>query len=179
MIEIFDDFLASKDANALENIVSSHNFPWYATQTLSDKSEKMSLPLFSKHTNPIQFTHQLYDGKNVTSPLFEEVMSFFKDLPECKNSFLLRAKFNITVPHKEKQIHTPHVDSMNDKCVSYLYYVNDSDGPTRMYMNWWNTKKIQPQKGRLIRFPSAIIHSGNVPYNNSKRIVLNLMFEYK
>jgi hypothetical protein len=70
MIEIFDDFLASKDANALENIVSSHNFPWYATQTLSDKSEKMSLPLFSKHTNPIQFTHQLYDGKNVTSPFY-------------------------------------------------------------------------------------------------------------
>lgn len=175
MIEVFDDFITEANANALEKIVLDANFPWYANTTLSGNG-KMLLPIYAKHSNPVQFTHMLYDGKDITSPLFGDVMSFFKELPECRTSRLIRAKFNTNLPYKQKEIHAPHLDNPGNNFISYLYYVNDSDGPTRMYLDWWKTKKIHPKKGRLVRFPSNTIHSGNVPHKYQRRVVLNLMF---
>ena len=77
----------------------------------------------------------------------------------------------------------------NSKSITYLYYINDSDGPTIIYNKrgqkydtpkppwWWKKTKVLPKQGRLVRFHSDSVHSGNVPYKYDSRTVLNLIFE--
>ena len=71
----------------------------------------------------------------------------------------------------------PHIDDHTSKgSVSYIYYVHDSDGPTRIYENWWRTIKVNPKQGRLLRFASDTRHSGNIPYKFETSTVINFVW---
>ena len=70
-----------------------------------------------------------------------------------------------------------HTDSSNPESVTYLYYVNDSDGPTTLYNSNEEKIIIHPKQGKMVRFPSNTRHSANVPFNYETRIVLNMVFD--
>ena len=62
-------------------------------------------------------------------------------------------------------------ETMENRALTYLWYLNDVDegGETEFY----NGKKIQPQQGKLLLFPSfwTHAHKANVPLSNNKYII--------
>jgi hypothetical protein len=88
----------------------------------------------------------------------------------------------------------PHVDGMVEKDGIYnsvgkktlLYYVNDSDGDTVLYNEYFTgepvgkvtvQQTVSPKKGRAIIFDSNQIHSGTCPAINDIRMVINCVFD--
>ena len=57
-----------------------------------------------------------------------------------------------------------------------VYYVHDTDAPTRLYRNGKVFKEIQPKKGRVLIFPGNIEHSSSSPTKTNRRMVLNFNF---
>ena len=69
----------------------------------------------------------------------------------------------------------PHIDHQY-KHYTMLYYVNDSDGPTRFFSNEKIIKEVEPKKGRVVIFPGHIKHSSASPIRTSRRMILNFNF---
>lgn len=180
MIEILDDFIPIESQNIIERIVESTDFKWICVDTVNYPKEYNS----SYKPNKKQFEHHLVKNHQVVSKYFKPIFDNLL-LPEFEKYKILRAKVNLNVPGKRKKFITPHTDSFVSGSKSIIYYINDSDGETIIYNNrfssnsspkfWWNKTKIKPQKGRIIKFPSNILHSGNVPYNFSTRLVINIV----
>ena len=131
----------------------------------------------------------IVDGES-TSEFAYDIIKCFEFLPEFKTHKVLRAKLNMNFPYKKENMELPHIDSANPNHISYLYYVNESDGPTLFYpygsvlpyfYNETNENKasVDFKQGRLVRFPSNLLHSSSLPHKYENRVVLNLMFEPK
>jgi hypothetical protein len=68
-----------------------------------------------------------------------------------------------------------------------LYYVRDSDGPTRFFNKWGTdpnsnedlieTGRVDPKKGRAILFNSNIMHSSTCPQEHENRCSINYIFK--
>ena len=184
MIEILDDFIPIHYQNHIKNMVD--NMPFFMGDTTRWKE-------FGGRMK--QFTHVLYQdptyGDDASESTYcNQFIELFKELPEFKTHRLHRAKLNITLPYKKRYVLAQHTDMHNPEGITILYYINDSDGPTIIYNKrgekydtpkpppwWWKKTKVLPKQGRLVRFPSNTIHSGNVPYKYDSRIVLNLIFK--
>ena len=178
-VQILDNFIPKQNQLILENLIDSEKFYWFYNSTTIHKDSKNTF--LGRRKSDHQFTHLLYihqppNDAVITSRYYEQVAQCFP-LPEFKTHRLGKIKANLTVPGKRKDVQEPHRDSKYEGAVTYLYYVNDSDGDTRIYHNWMNTQRIKPKKGRLVRFPSNTKHSGNVPFNYQRRIVLNIVFQ--
>ena len=130
----------------------------------------------------------LSKNKNFHLAIPKNILKCFEFLPEFKTHKILRAKLNMNFPYKKENMELPHVDFDDPSYVSYLYYVNESDGPTLFYpygsvlpyfYNQTNENKtsVDFKQGRLVRFPSNLLHSSSLPYKYDSRVVLNLMFE--
>lgn len=171
------------NSNIIKSMLCGDNtyFPWYYNETTIGNHYK------DKH----QWTHGLCRDGEITSPYYEQIKLHISPfIPEYLTHKLLRCKVNLNTPYKRKEAILRHIDenqktlnssyigkdSNIENAVSYVYYVNDSDGPTRIFKNWWKTLKIHPKQGRLVRFPSTTSHSGNVPYKFESRIVINFVF---
>jgi len=88
-------------------------------------------------------------------------------------------KANLLFPMFEDEIqcHPLHTDREEAESKSMIYYVNDSDGPTRFFDEHGNIiKTVYPKKGTAVLFPSNTIHASSCPINSSKRIVINYVF---
>ena len=121
------------------------------------------------------------------------IINQFNFLSEFKTHKLKRAKLNLNVSQKKRSALLPHVDNEDERSISLVYYVIDSDGPTVLWPNQFLNdirfdvrdvlkdslfarKRIHPKQGRMVKFPSNMIHSANIPHNFNKRIVLNMVF---
>ena len=64
-----------------------------------------------------------------------------------------------------------------------VYYVNDSDGDTVLFNEFYNTKsvsinrRIAPKKGRAVIFDSNRFHASSNPINTPTRFVINFTFK--
>jgi|MDTC01.1.fsa_nt_gb hypothetical protein len=94
--------------------------------------------------------------------------------------FLLRIKNNCTLKDSTyiEKYHPPHVDADDPAMYTCAYYVNDSDGPLRMFDEEGNvTHTIEPKKGRCVVFKSNTKHAGTPPVNTPYRIMSNIIFK--
>ena len=161
------NLLTNMQVLSLEKLVSEQTFPWYyCSTTLGNGAKK----------DKGQFVHNLYgEGKYEWNGRL--ILQFFEGkLPEFKTHNLIRAKINLTTPYKNRNEY-PHTDLETPNSISYLYYFHDSDGPTFFYPNPWKKIKVHPKRGKLVRFPSNLKHSGNNPTKYEKRIVMSLVFD--
>ena len=172
-ISVRDDSV--RNHHMIREMVEDISFPWYFNRTSIDQKDEVN------HQNKYQFTHSMIQDGEVTANLImpsrnSEILRCFDEIPEFNNMRLVRAKFNLTVPYKQRTMPLPHRDYTNPRAVSYLYYVNTSDGQTTFYINRWKRIKVEPKQGRIVRFPGNLRHGSGLPYEYDRRIVFNLLF---
>jgi len=187
--KIIDDYIPKIDQERILGILTnecvSTGFLWnYNDHTIYDhKTTKNDKPQMIH-----SFCHDYsYEGNHNIFQFIKGVLSF----PEWDTHQLLRCKFNLNLPLHNRRIITPHIDvtdwvSDTTDGVVYLYYVNDSDGDTRIYPKM-NKKgdfkyqkyfpvRVKPKKGRILRMSLNTWHSSDVPRKYNKRIVGNFVF---
>ena len=180
IVEIFDNKISEETQLYLKNNICDGLFPWYYIP--------FTIRNTFKENDKYQMVHILIMDGKVESEFAHDILKCFEFLPEFKTHKILRAKLNMNFPYKKENMELPHVDFDDPSYVSYLYYVNESDGPTLFYpygsvlpyfYNQTNENKtsVDFKQGRLVRFPSNLLHSSSLPYKYDSRVVLNLMFE--
>jgi hypothetical protein len=191
MIKIIDDLLPLSYSNGIEQ--DSLNYIQYFWNEKTVENMEFDDPKiydFGQLTCP--FFHSDYPNfKFADYFLFLRPMSLIiqDKLPEIEIKKYLRVKFNML--HKvdtkyEKMYNTPHPDdSETDTSFSMVYYVNDSDGDTVLFNEFYDKnnvsqplticKRIQPKKNRLVIFDSKRYHASSNPILNKNRTVLNFV----
>ena len=166
MIRIIDDAIPLPHQEMLKRIVTDPMLPWYYNENTIE----------SQKDDKFQYTHNIYRNGKAFRPDTEDLLQLFTSaVPELRTHGLERAKFNMNHPWKKRDDQLPHTDSHLKGALSFFYFCIDSDGPTRLYHNWWRTQKIHPKQGRLVAIPANMLHSSNVPYKYQRRIVLNFV----
>ena len=180
VVEMFDNKISEETQLYLKNNICDGLFPWYYIP--------FTIRNTFKENDKYQMVHILIEDGEVKSQFAHDILKCFEFLSEFKTHKILRAKLNMNFPYKKENMELPHVDFDDPSYVSYLYYVNESDGPTLFYpygsvlpyfYNQINENKtsVDFKQGRLVRFPSNLLHSSSMPYKYDSRVVLNLMFE--
>lgn len=206
IIEI-QDLIPKKLSNHLRSSVMDCSFPWYFVR-------EISAPYKAWRTNELNnsscevgeysvsgFVHELYSKGKVKSEYYKEFVPILYLLEEAASieiESLIEFRLNLftrntnTVPH-----HIPHIDiSADGKIMSALYYVNNSDGDTRFfteffdpdikrYINGYSPSDFHiqttsaPEQGKVILFDSRRYHASSYPEKTPERIVLNMVFKIK
>lgn len=181
MIKVIDNLVPKSLADQLEEGFTHDDTEWnlqkgcggdYGVQFTGDQ---------------IKDTHQMYHSlvsddqpKSTLTSLSLCVMFFLDEKFGIFPKELSRVKANLLFPLIDGQgtYHPPHRDKEFDNYMSLVYYVNDSDGPTRFFdMNGNVIQEVLPKKGRAVLFPSTFIHASSCPTNFDKRIVINYVFQ--
>jgi len=155
-------------------------------------------------TNGPQYTFSAQDMENyhlwslpLTLGLLKiNLSTSIKHIIRIKANFQTRApkiskdKFNF--PHCD--LDQSHKDVFGPFASTAILYLNDCDGDTYFfkenayeisdksipYEDWLNSltilKQISPKQGRLVIFPSGMVHAGSHPIENDYRMVVNFNF---
>jgi hypothetical protein len=189
-IRVYDDLISKEQQDEIESLHTGPYFGWYLANTPGhytvDPLESGSL---KNHNIAVKdnvlLTHDFIIGGQIVSGYFDIIEKLFKNFVKSTNIKIegfYRIKSNLqlksSTPNTEF-CNTPHVDSWNDHTV-VIYYVNDSDGDTRIFDNvngeYKPIKIIEPKRGRFILFNGKYYHAGAHPDNHDKRIVINFNF---
>ena len=201
MIEIFNNFISPKQQAMVFDFVSSSAFPYrfqdvhneiagvaqkryYTNKPVSDSiSDSYSNTIYA---NPKQLTHHLFmkDEKKQKSPHYPVLIPFLESIYSVVGDFeLLRAKINVTMPDPRFEAHTsqvPHIDLKYEDGtelphVVFLYYINDSDGPTYFYNEELQViGSVPPSMGTCVKFDGGTLHAGSNPNSTPFRYALNI-----
>lgn len=187
---IIDDFLPKVKFDVLSEFVMSTQFPWYY-------ASHVSLPPWEEHEiqDPMAketdgWYHMLYSSEdNYDGYFMNTFQDFFEELTQrfgYTKDDLIRARLGLKQPkfdHKDENYNLPHVD-YNDPHDTIIYYLNDSDGDTRMFKENQKTsqdpktfnvdQRIQPKANRLVLFDGLQYHTASNPINTTRRVILNI-----
>lgn len=188
-MKIIDNFLPKDKFDRLHNAVMSTGFPWFYTQYVSLPPGEHSFndPLAIETSG---WFHLLYDNEDGSgSRYYDLFLDFFEEL---ENRFgytrnqLLRARLSLKTPKPEfteNHYNLPHID-YNFPHIVLLYYINDSDGDTRMFNEFFTgfptpstftvQETIKPVANRLVIFDGIQYHTAANPINTDRRVIFNL-----
>ena len=189
LVIVDNNFIDKNVQEALFQVVTDRQTAWILNyQSVPPDHSGPEFVVTDKTKEVIQFNHILSVKDKVLSPLYEPIMSsvFYpfieKNGIECNE--ILRAKLNLVPSFKEDVYQTPHVDQNTEHKV-FLYYINDSDGETIFFNEFFdNTKKteltemirVKPEMGKGVVFDGLQFHAPTAPKDSSFRVVLNIDF---
>lgn len=147
-----------------KNIKETHQF----TNTFFTQDQGPAHNLFGEIAQPLLWMLEKETGLAITQII------------RIKANLLTQAP-NVT----EYNYHIPHIDFGGDGCISMVYYVNDSDGDTRIFDKYCNDgvddlKMIHsntPKQGNALLFQSNRFHSSSNPINTEARCIINFVME--
>jgi hypothetical protein len=136
-----------------------------------------------------QFEHRAKEKNEKLSSFSDEaedILNIFAKRNNIVVDNIFRVKANIVVGNSQNDntYHFPHVDSINPHYV-FLYYVNDSDGDTVFFNEFFNGEKIKkitefdrvkPKAGLGVVFNGLQYHASSSPIESKFRCVLNINF---
>ena len=186
---VVDRLVPSSYADFLETILlNSEIWQWNDSASGVDNNYD---PNDSNITDCGQLTHMLFDfNTGPKSDIWLNVSPmvwFLEEHTGLKVNDFMRVKSNLTQPQHgvtKDMYNPPHVDTSDPNCISMVYYVNDSDGDTRLFNKTLEDGFLDmdmivsnsPKKGSAIIFPSNKFHCSSIPVDSKKRIVLNFVF---
>lgn len=141
------------------------------------------------------FRHRIIENRQIHSSVYESHFSNLKFLIEenfkVEVELFERMYFNLTTPIgiKTKKYGLPHTDMKDTQCKILIYYINDSDGDTVIFDEYYEggelnpekktiSQRITPKKSRAVMFDSNRYHAASWPSENTRRI-LNVNFRVK
>ena len=166
---LLPDFLAEQ----IRTELSYKTFPWFYRDFVLYEDTKELFP---------QFNHVFYAENEIQSQYYSFVIPilwFFQKETNIKIKSIFRIKTNLNTkyPLSESDIQSlVHTDHEEDKYLSLIYYVDDSDGDTIIYKDN-EVIAITPKYNQLCYFKSNIPHVGVFPKENNKRIIINFIVE--
>ena len=176
---VIEKFIPNIFKTFLQNLLENVNFEWhYMNNSLNYNATQIQDGIF-------QFIHIIVDEQGNKSPHYEKIkplLYFFELHTGLKIKGILRMKANLLTQRELSEdinklaIHT----DVNEKdYVSFIYYVNDSDGDTVVY-NADKTEIIErasPVAGNCFWFKSNQFHNATPPKHHSTRIVINCILQ--
>jgi hypothetical protein len=192
-MNIIENIVDQKLQDAIEQVVTSSNFPWYYGYTIDEPviEEDDKAYLVISGYNPQQFVHHVISESRHSSEYFNLINDIINNYVHAylkTNIEVKRAKFNMLIKDTNTSHHYPHVDIGSTdlgKIKTLLYYVSDSDGDTYFFneiapnigTELTINKTVTPKKGTAVVFDSNIFHASSSPITTDKRIVLNIVFK--
>ncbi len=194
---ILDNVLSPSYVNAIEYEAHQQRY-MYAVQTSSKNIG---------YNGPVLDTDNTYDCGQLECTLFHHSLmqtpaEFFSQLKplvftiqdimgdKMQLDSMIRCKMNILWQKEsfpENHWNVVHQDS-DIESVSILYYVNESDGDTFLFNEFYEKDKlpnltlamrVSPQKNRVVLLDGGRYHAGSNPRHNRERIVINFVFKGK
>ena len=170
-IKVIDDVVSNGYQNNIEDMFSS--FHWQFIDGVTYKN--------SEKDSNTGFTNSIYNSADQVRkpetdfllPLLYEGIDKYDKGETFKEIYRIRAV--MWVRNQNKRDHIPHCDLDFDHH-TMVYYINDSDSPTRFYKYDKVFEEVQPKKGRAVIFPGHIKHSSASPIRTSRRMILNFNF---
>lgn len=173
MITTYQDFLSNNYVAEITDFLNPNNDIW-------EYNSNTSIPngLFNSKTtkDSDQYVH-LFLGMR-QGPTFYILDDLCKKIKEIRNVSFVRVKANLLYQDltSKDYHHIPHRDKEETGFVSFIYYLNDSDGDTIFFDNNLKIiKRIQPKQNSLIEFPSNVLHASSSPINHNSRLVINFV----
>lgn len=196
-MDVIDDFLPSELADALEATFLGKNFPWFYHENSVngggiDAGNFQRYPVL-RHCmydtcNDLEFHENVFN--DVAKPMLDEIVKHFGGI----TIYSVYANLMLPNPSLVGSYGIPHSDGKHphgdNDCITALYYVNDTDGPTILYNESYQNEpgfitvstnvteqfKIEPKKNRFIWWNANQFHSA--PSGSTRpRCVVN--FNYK
>jgi hypothetical protein len=188
-MEVIDNFLTHIDFKNLSSVIMGKQFPWYYTETVSAPHG-----LFKPDTINCKETDGFFNNiHNVftmqePSPAIELFGGFFHAIetlgytPDDFYVLRLSMKFPKT-GYTDQTYQLPHVDFTDKPHDTLIFYLNDSDGNTRIFDQYYDgsipenftvKEQVKPVKNRLIKFDGFQYHTAANPVETSRRIIINL-----
>jgi|TARA_B100000427_G_scaffold223780_1_gene187533 hypothetical protein len=171
--QIKDNIISKNYQDYIEETFTE-DFPWYhQLQEQEDWEEdwRSSNFIHMIHVEnedwqpPLQKTQRY---KDIVYPILLEAL----DSP-LKQVHRIRAVMSINGQVSEKGF-PPHID-LSHPHLTMLYYVNDADGPTKIYDRDKVVAEVEPKKGRVLFMTGDTLHAGSRT-TSTRRILLNFNF---
>jgi hypothetical protein len=190
MFNVIDNFISEEFQNELEkNLIGNKHFPYfYCLDTVDSYNEQLLFDTGNILHQP-QFVHTLLINNEQKSNAFDPIVSLFDFSQFYTQGYKLsRAKINLLTPPvnaTKNHHHVPHFDSSNPDDITVIYYVNNGDGDTVIFNERYDNNNyitptinstVSPQKGRVLIFPSNLLHASSPPLNIDFRCVINFVF---
>ncbi len=190
--EIYDDILSLTESARIYKTFVDESFPWYFSDANATVSGNATAKDGDENTKEsMQFVHlfNINDGtpNSGYTDMTDFILSRFLNHTGLKLKKLLKVKANFQaqcLAFSDDNYNTPHIDAFGPHYV-LLYYVNDSDGDTRIWTRKIGEEKTQyqaiakvtPKAGRFLLFNGEHYHCGAHPSKSDKRILINFNFE--
>jgi hypothetical protein len=196
-IQIFDNIIPKTYQDEIERVMTSYEFHWAYRRNVSSQPGD---PLVYVNDPNIEirdaFIHLFYaDKENITSShasLIRPILYFLEERAGIKIEHVIRIRAVLTYrdPNwNEDHYLTPHVDDISpDHTHTFIYYVNDCDGDTFFYKDFYTTadnynkrtleQSFTPRKGVGVLFNGKRYH-GNGVGRKENRIVINMNLTVK
>ena len=177
---IIDDVISKGYQDFIEKM--SKDFPWYFRDQITDSREGsndmstgLTFDIFNKNCQNIEEEYNRSPFADGLIPLLCEAVGKVDNDRVILEIFRIRA--GMFIKNQNDIPHQSHIDR-DDFHYTMLYYVNDSDGPTKFYdhKDGEVVKMVDPKKGRAVLFTGDTYHASSSPRNHSNRIVLNYNF---
>lgn len=192
-MKIIDNFLPKNNFEELQSTIMSNGFPWFYVEHVSLPPEDRHLITdgYAKETDG--FYHMLYDrDENVESFANSFLEKFYQKIEDelgYTKNHLIRSRLSVKMPKigfTSENYNLPHVDYYYDHD-TVIYYVNDSDGDTRFFNEFFSNQEIEnvkytvkdlvtPKANRFVIFNGLQYHTASNPFETSRRIVINLNY---
>lgn len=194
---IFDNLLSQEQHNALVELITSVDFPWYYQPNiafLTDPKKELDKNIMQS----FGLTHTVWDvekGKVSQALSFvEPIVDNYQKITGTKINNFIRIKINLQTPvpnNNTEKYNGAHVDRYTDHN-TMIYYPLDSDGDTFVFNELFDInnpsthptsisptirERISPKQNRLYVLDNGLrYHSSSNPINYSKRYSININF---
>ena len=186
------NFIPLSYADEIERTMTSIEFPWYFRENVSSQPGDPAVfandPFIKVRDAFIHlFQDNLWNINSQYAPIIKPLLYFLEESTGYRVLDVLRMRAVITYrdPSWDDRYYlTPHVDDISDEHThTFIYYVNNCDGDTFFYKDFYTTwnnydkrtlaKRFTPVKGTGVLFNGKRYH-GNGVGRLHNRIVINM-----
>lgn len=193
-LKVIDNFMDLDEFKSMSEFLLGMHFPWFYGEHVSlDPTDSAFIedPLAIETWG---FHHSVFEREwNVKSFTYENLIPFFNKINEefrLNEDDLIRARLSLKFQKQgftNNNYNMPHVDYYYPH-ESFIFYLNDSDGDTRIFNEWYiedknfrETKfstqsRVTPKANRLIWINGLQYHTASNPIESHKRAIINLNY---
>ena len=178
-IKVIDNFVSSLYQDYIEEMFAGNEYKWGYLGGITYGAPD-GQPFDGEDDNS-GFTSSIFNSQDHVRqretdfllPLLYEGISKYDKGAKLKELYRIRAV--MWIKNQNKGPHHPHCD-LDFEHHTMVYYIHDTDSPTRMYRDGKVFKDVQPKKGRAVIFPGNTQHSSASPIKTSRRMIVNFNF---